>query len=203
LLISWWHNRTDNGTVVPELKGEKMTYRQVIREIAQDQHGFITTTQAQKANVPPVELRKLASRGALENRGYGIYKITDAPTTEFDQFAEIVYRIGDGAFLAGETVLALHNLALVNPNKINVITTKRVRTKLPKFVKVTTGAVTPDETTTINGIPATTVERALRDCKAEIMPERFKAAVHEAKVNGYLTKAEALLLLGATKKRVK
>ena len=188
---------------MPELKGEKITYTQVIREIAQDRHGFITTTQAQEAGVPPVALRKLAYRGALENRGYGIYRITDAPTTEFDQFAEIIYRIGDGAFLAGETVLALHNLALVNPNKINVLTTKRVRTKLTKFVKVTIGAVTPDEATTIDGIPATTVERALRDCKAEIMPERFKAAVHEAKVNGYLTKAEALLLLRATKKRVK
>lgn len=180
-----------------------MTYRQIVREIAQDQHGFITTAQAIKANVPPVELRKLAYRGALENRGYGVYKITDASTTEFDQFAEIIFRIGDGAFLAGDTVLALHNLALVNPRKINVLTTRRVRTKLPKYVKVTTGTITPDEVTTIDGIPAITVERALRDCKTEIMPERFKAAVYEAKINGYLTKAEATQLLRATKKRVK
>lgn len=180
-----------------------MTYRQIVRKIAQDQHGFITTAQAKEANVPAVELRKLAYRGALENRGYGVYKITDVPATEFDQFAEIIYRIGDGAFLAGETVLALHNLALVNPEKISVLATKRVRTKLPKYVKVTTGVITPDEATTIDGIPAITVERALRECKNKIMPERFKAAVYEAKLNGYLTKTEATQLLRATKKRVK
>jgi predicted transcriptional regulator of viral defense system len=180
-----------------------MTYRQIVREIAQDQHGFITTAQAKKASVPAVELRKLAYRGALENRGYGVYKITDVSVTKFDQFAEIVYRIGDGAFLAGETVLALHDLAQVNPGKISVLATKRVRTKLPKYVHVTTGAITPNEISNIDGIPAITVERALRDCKATIMPERFKAAVYEAKINGYLTKAEAAQLLRITKKRVK
>jgi len=177
-----------------------MSYRQAVREIAQNQHGFITTSQAKAANVPAVELRKLAYRGALENRGYGLYKIIDMPATEFDQFAEIIYRIGEGAFLAGETVLALHDLALVNPRKINVIATKRVRTKLPKYVTVTTGAIGPDEATTIDGIPAITVDRALRDCKNKIMPERFKAAVYEAKINGYLTKTEATQLLRATKK---
>ncbi len=180
-----------------------MSYRQKVREIAQDQHGFITTAQAKAANVPAVELRKLAYRGALENRGYGVYKITDHPATEFDQFAEVIYRIGDGAFLTGETVLALHNLALLNPSKINVLATKRVRTKLPKYVTVTNGVIGPNETTTIDGIPAITVERALRDCKNKIMPERFRAAVYEAKINGYLTKTEASQLLHAPKKPIK
>ena len=180
-----------------------MSYRQTVREIAKDQHGFITTSQAKAANVPAVELRKLAYRGALENRGYGVYKILDLPATEFDQFAEIIYRIGDGAFLAGETVLALHNLALVNPYKISVLTTKRVRTKLPKFVTVSIGAISPDEATTIDGIPAITVERALRDCKNKIMPERFKVMVYEAKINGHLTKTEATQLLRRTTKPLK
>ena len=180
-----------------------MTYRQTVREIAKDQHGFITTSQAKAANVPAVELRKLAYRGALENRGYGVYKILDLPTTEFDQFAEIIYRIGDRAFLAGETVLALHNLALVNPFKISVLTTKRVRTKLPKFVTVSIGAISPDEATTIDGISATTVEKALRDCKKMILPERVMVMVYQAKINGYLTKTEATQLLRRTTKPLK
>ena len=38
-------------------------YRDIVREIALDQYGYVTTKQAAEAGVPAVELPKLAARG--------------------------------------------------------------------------------------------------------------------------------------------
>lgn len=39
-----------------------VTYRQVVREIALDNYGYVTTKDAAEAGVPAVELPKLATR---------------------------------------------------------------------------------------------------------------------------------------------
>lgn len=59
----------------------EVKYRDVVREIAFGEYGYITTKDAAAAGVPAVELRKLASRGALTNVAYGLYRVPDAPAT--------------------------------------------------------------------------------------------------------------------------
>jgi hypothetical protein len=79
---------------------------------------------------------------------YGLYRLVDARPTEYDQFAEALFRDGDGAYLRGDSVLALHGLALVNPRRIRVGVPRRVRAALPEFVDVREEAV-PNEDLTI------------------------------------------------------
>ena len=102
-------------------------YRDRVREIALGEYGYVTTKDAAAAGVPAVELRKLAARGALVHVAYGIYRVPDAPGSPFDQFAEALLRAGDGAYLRGDSVLALFGLADVNPRKIRVVAPKRSR----------------------------------------------------------------------------
>src|SRR5690554_940416 len=102
-----------------DMPGQR-TYREVVREIALDNYGFVTTGAARMAGVPAVELPKLASRGGLVNVAYGLYRVPDVPATPYDQFAEALLRVGDGAYLHGESVLALHGLAAVNPRQVKV-----------------------------------------------------------------------------------
>jgi len=42
---------------------EVTTYLEQLREIALDQHGFVTSAQAVAEGIPKVELPKLAARG--------------------------------------------------------------------------------------------------------------------------------------------
>ena len=102
-------------------------YRDVVREIALDHYGYVTTKAATEAGVPAAELPKLAARGGLKNVAYGLYRVPDVPPTEFDQFAEALLRVGKGAFLHGESVLALFGLADVNPRQIKVAVHRRAR----------------------------------------------------------------------------
>lgn len=167
----------------------KPTYRDVLREIAFDNYGYVTTTEAVRAGVPAVELPKLAARGGLENVGYGIYRMTATPPTDNDQFAEATLRAGDDAYLRGETVLALLGLADVNPQKINVATVRRVRRTMPAYVKLTQ-APAGTKVTRYHGIRAQQLSEALLECRGQVPDTRLRDAAVKARAEGLLTTAE-------------
>jgi predicted transcriptional regulator of viral defense system len=167
------------------------TYRRRLHGRALDQYGYVTTQDAVDLGVPAVELRKLRQRGGLEHVGQGLYRFEDIPATPRDDFMEAVLRVGEDAVLAGDAVLALHDLGLAHPRRIRVATPRRVRRRLPQFVKVEQRAVPRAEQTTYEGIPAMTVAEAIRDCRGLLMPERLVDAVREAVQAGLLRKTEA------------
>lgn len=173
----------------------EVKYRDLVREIALGEYGFITTKQAVAAGVPAVELRKLAARGALINVAYGIYRVTDAPGTPFDQFAEALLRVGEGAYLRGDSVLALFGLADVNPRKIRVVTPKRTRAKFPAFMEVSMppSGEAPN-LTRYEGLLAMRVADAILDCRGRIEPTRLSEAVRDARKEGLVTRVEYAML---------
>lgn len=166
-----------------------VTYRQVVREIALGNYGFITTRDAAAAGVPPVELPKLAARGGLVNVAYGVYRVTDIPATAFDQMAEALLRVGAGAYLYGETVLAICGLADVNPRTVKVAVARRARPKLPSYIELVR---VPDagRTTLYEGLASQTVAEAILACRGRIELERLRVAAKRARAEGFLTAAE-------------
>lgn len=134
--------------------------------------------------------------------GYGLYRLEEAPDGELDQFAEAVLRVGEGAHLMGDSVLAIYRLGLVAPKKVRVGTPHRVRGKLPKFIEVIKSEIPPDELTTIEGIPSTTVAKALLDCQGSIMSERMTDAITSAREQGLITRHEAKELRTSLRKRM-
>jgi len=165
------------------------TYRSIVRDIGVDFYGFVTTKQAAQAGVPAVELPKLAARGGLQNIAYGLYRVSDVPATPFDQFAEALLRAGDGAYLHGESVLALLGLADVNPRYVTVATTRRARPTLPPFVRLTQAKGQP-RTTFYEGLRAQPVADALLECCGLVEGERLREAARQARKDGLLTTRE-------------
>jgi predicted transcriptional regulator of viral defense system len=165
------------------------TYRDALREVAYDNHGYVTTADAASAGVPAVELPKLTARGGLEHVGYGLYRMTDIPPTDDDQFAEATLRAGDGAYLRGEAVLALLGLADVNPKKITVGTARRVRRAMPAYVKLTQ-APAGTKVTRYHGIRAQQLSEAILECLGRVPGTRLRDAALKARAEGLLTTAE-------------
>lgn len=168
-----------------------MTYRQRLREVAEESYGYVTTRDAAGVGVPAVELRKLAGRGALQQITRGVYRFTDARRTRRDAYAEAVVRTGPDAYLVGDAVLGLLELAHVEPRRITVATPHRRRPKDPGFVDIVRRALPPDALTTYEGIPATTVGQAILDCRGVVMTERLLAALAEARRAGLIHPGEA------------
>lgn len=167
----------------------RVKYREIVREIALDHYGYVTTREAADAGVPTVELPKLAARGGLVNVAYGIYRVPDIPPTVYDQFAEALLRAGEGSYLHGESVLALFGLADVNPRRIKVAVRRRSRSKLPPFVELT--QTKDDENTTFyEGLAAQPVANAILNCRGRIERDRLLEAAKQARVEGLLNTAE-------------
>jgi predicted transcriptional regulator of viral defense system len=176
------------------------TYRRRLYDRALDQYGYVTTRDAEGLEIPAVELRKIAQRGGVEHVAYGLYRFDDVPRTGRDQFMEAVRRVGPGAYLTHDAVLALHDLGLVNPRSIRVGTPKRARPRLPDYIEVIKRRLEPRDLTVYEGIPSATVARALLDCRRLVMAERLTDAAREAARRGLLRKSEAdqvLTQLGA------
>lgn len=157
-----------------------MTHRETLRDLAYDTHGVITLLHASEAGVPAAEVRKLASRGALERLGKGVYRMAEVPHTPLDEFAEAVALVGPDAVLADEAVLAAHHLAQVNLRRIKVATDRRIRHRLPATVEVVHRRVADDERDDIDGIPAMSLPAAMMASRSTILPERLVDAVRRA-----------------------
>lgn len=173
-----------------------MTYRQVLRELALDNYGFVTTRQATEAGVPAVILRQIAARGGLVHLAHGVYRFpaNEIRPTAFDGFAEAVARVGPDAYLTHDAVLALHGLGLVNPHRIRVGTPRRVRADVGRSVQVLhRPGLSADALTEYEGIPSATVAQALADCARDglVMPERLADARRDARRRGLITEHEA------------
>ncbi|MDQ0615296.1 putative transcriptional regulator of viral defense system [Microbacterium sp. W4I4] len=157
------------------------TYRQDLWEIAASRNGVVTISDAEDAGVPPVEVRKLAARGALRGYGQGVYTHRDVPMTPLTEPTIAVALAGAGAFLHRESVLHLFGLGQFNPPKVRVGTRRRVRRALPEWMDLENRPDVPDsDLTRYEGIPATTVQRALKDMQHRMPPDRWEALVDAA-----------------------
>lgn len=162
-----------------------MTRFDDIYEIAADNYGLITYAEVIDAGITSAELRRFVVNGRLERLGQGVYRLTRYIPTPHDQYAAAVTLVGSGSYIHGESVLAMHNLALVNPAKISVATTKRTRKKLPEWIRVVTAKNT-DEVTNYEGIPSQSVADAIRFCKGRVMKERLADAIKKASYEGLI-----------------
>ena len=132
----------------------------------------------------------MAARGGLTHVARGVFRFDDVPHTGHDQFKEAVLRAGDHAFLMADAVLALHDLGLVNPRRIRVGTPDRVRAAMPDTVQVVRRHVDQEDLTEYEGIPATTVARALLDCRGIVLRERLLDAAREALKRGLMVRRD-------------
>lgn len=165
-----------------------MTYYDDIYEVAVDNYGLITSAEAKELGVSDQVMSMLAKRGRLEKRGHGVYKLTRYVPTPYDAYAEAVALVGPRAYLYGESVIAMLELAPTNPSRVFVATPKRTRKKLPGYIMLVKA---DDEVAHYEGIPSQSVHDAIRACRRTMMPERLGSAVREAERQGYITDEQA------------
>ena len=177
-------NIIDRAAVIGAL--ESSNYRTALYKIAEDHHGYVTTALAQAAGVPSVEVRKIAARGGMTNITRGLYRVDGIDGGDHAAYAEAVLRVGDDAHLVGDSVLAFHDLAFVNPRHITVGTPRRVRRDLPSHIRLVHSRINPEDLTDYDGVASTTIERAIRDSIGSVMAERLADATRRAAADGLL-----------------
>lgn len=166
-----------------------MTYYDAIYEIAVDNHYLITTAMAAEAGIPGIELAKLAHRGKLENVSRGLYRLARWVPDDTYPYAEAVARMGPDAYLYGESVIAMLDLAPTDPMRLYVAIPGRTRKELPPGLHAK--KADPGDTVTIyEGVPAQCAHDAIIAARCSMPDDRLQAAAAEARAQGYLTSSE-------------
>lgn len=152
---------------------EVLTYLERLREIALDQHGFVTAAQAVADGIPKTELPKLAARGRIERVAHGLYRIPQVPEAPHDNWALAVLWTGaEEACLSHETALAAWDVSDVNPDRIHltVARNRRLRRAGGERYVIHHQDLLPTQRTWWEGIPITDLPTTLTDCIATGTP---------------------------------
>ena len=91
-----------------------------------------------------------------------------------------VLAAGDGAVLSHRDAAAVHALGVASHGPIHVTAPRQMRSG-PKL-RLHHRGLSPDEVTSVDGIPATTVARTIFDLAATEPRRRVERAIHEAEV---------------------
>jgi predicted transcriptional regulator of viral defense system len=165
-------------------------------EIAVAQHGFVTSRDAESLGLAHTYLGTMYARGTLERSARGVYRFPQLPVTRAMPFMEAALWVGRDAVLSHDAVLSLHELASANPRVLRVTTPWRVRRSDPPAAIEVVRRRLPDADVTVHeGIPTTTVARALRDSRGLVMPHRLVKAAEDARARGLIRRSEFDALL--------
>lgn len=98
-----------------------MSLRADLWDVAVDQYGYVTTADARRLGIAPVELAKLAARNALANVSHGVYRFPEWPTSANDHLMEAVLWAKDPtAVLSHDTALDVLDLCDINPTTVHI-----------------------------------------------------------------------------------
>lgn len=169
---------------------EKATNIDRLREIAMDQHGYVTTSQAIEEGVTNAALSMLVKRGRLERCAHGVYRVPQVPATAADDLMLAVLWTGEpAAALSHETALDAYGVSDVNPKKIHVVVpeTRRIRRSVPCDYAVHREDVDPSDMTWWDQIPIVSLRKAVEQCIDGGLPDYLiRQAIERGEKTGQL-----------------
>jgi len=167
-------------------------------ELAAEQFGYFTAAQARAWGVEPNALVMMERRGTLERLSHGVYRFVHFPTSPLGQYMEASFWPGaTRAVISHESALALHGVSDVSPARIHLSVPRKWRThrSVPRHLALHRADVPPAEVDSVEGIPVTTLERAITDCaRAHLGPDLIGQAIEEGRQAGRLSRSVAARL---------
>lgn len=172
--------------------------------LAEEHDGLFTSEQAHDAGFTDSVLVRLAQRGRIERTARGVYRIPYVPLNRFSQYREAVlwakaHRGPINVALSHETALLVYGISDANPASIHltVPSAARLRRECPKAIVVHRADLEPNEITTMEGLPLTTISRTIADLlKSGGRIDLARQAIIDARKEGFVSSAEAQRLRG-------
>ena len=154
-----------------------MATERAVVALADRQHRVVTRRQLLDEGLSARAIERRIERGWLHRHHDGVYSVGTARLDRCGRWMAAVLACGSGAVLSHRDAAALWGILTSNRFAIEVTApTRRKR----EGVDVTRTALPPDETTTLDGIPVTTVARTLLDLAAVESRQRLERALSEA-----------------------
>ncbi|MCL2735417.1 MAG: type IV toxin-antitoxin system AbiEi family antitoxin domain-containing protein [Propionibacteriaceae bacterium] len=165
--------------------------RNVLWDVAETQHGFITAKQAAGLDIDKHSLQMLVARGTVARVAHGVYRFPQFPVSQYDPFmlAVLWTRAGE-ACLSHETALAAYEISDINPNVIHITVAKqrRLRRAKPDGYAIHHEDLTPNQIGWWQEVPTVTAAAAITQCIDYGTPTYLlRQALERGHRDGYLT----------------
>ncbi|MHA3685323.1 type IV toxin-antitoxin system AbiEi family antitoxin domain-containing protein [Leucobacter sp. HY1908] len=182
-----------------------MTKLDVLREIAMDQHGYVTTAEALGEGITHADLSKMVTRGRLFRAGHGVYRVPQIPVTEFDQYRLALLWSGvDGAVLSHDTALQAWEISDINPARIHLTVPRgrRLRRTGGDGYIIHYEDIVPGEVTWWQELPVTDVPTTIAQCIRSGVPTYLlRQAIDRAGRGGQLDPERQIELVRTLEER--
>jgi len=166
-----------------------------LAELANENHGFITTEDARALDIDPINLVRMAERGQLERRGHGLYRFPLTLPGPLDAYMEAaLWPRGAEGVVSHASALELYELSDVNPRQIHVTVPRahRIRRQVPAAFRIHHEDLHPDDIGLFEGIPVVVPVRAIHQAdQAKLGPALLAQAIDHGERNGRLTLKQA------------
>ena len=173
---------------------EIVTNLDVLREIALDQHGYVTMAQALDAGLTHPIVSTMLHRDRLQKVAHGVYRVPQVPITQYNHYMLAVLWTGaPEACLSHETALEAYNVSDIFPAKIHVTVAKGRRIKRAggeKYV-LHRDDINQEQITWWEQIPIVRLPLAIEQCIASGVPTYLiRQALERAPRRGLLLPKE-------------
>lgn len=161
-------------------------------EIAEEQAGYFTSTQARKVGFSWERLSNNVKSGKFQRVAQGVYRLAHFPGSAYEDLFVAWLVTAPNSAISHESALALYNLSDVLPGEVHVIMPRKA-SRRRKDIRLHTNQLSRDEITTRAGLPVTTVARTIVDvANSGLAKEQVRMAIREALQRGLVSKDELL-----------
>ena len=154
-----------------------------IARLAEAQHGVVALWQLRAKGIGSGAIYHRVRCGRLHRLHRGVFAVGHARTTREGRWMAAVLALGDGAALSHVSAAALWRLRGSSASRIHVtVPTSAGRQQRPGIAVHRCGLLRPQDTTRVDGIPATSVARTLLDVAGVLAPGPLERAVEQSLV---------------------
>lgn len=167
--------------------------RQLLFDVASEQHGYFTTRQAAQCGYARDLLAHHVKRGTLQRVSRGVYRFRDYPSSPFEPVVAAWLAVGkEVAVVSHESALELWDLNDVVPDAVHLTIPRSLRTRASRLppgvvVHTTTRPWADGDVRSLDGIRLTAPERSILDAAAAgTQPEQIELAIGQALHRGWI-----------------
>jgi predicted transcriptional regulator of viral defense system len=168
-------------------------------QVAEQQAGYFTASQARQAGFSPSLLSYHVGTGRFERVRPRVYRLVQFPAFAHEDLYVAWLQAGLHSVISHDSALALYDLSDLLPDQIHV-TVPRTASRRRQKLRLHTKRLEPEDVTRYEGLPVTTVLRTLVDVTASsLADEQVRQAIQDALRRGLVAR-ESLLQLSASRR---
>ncbi|MCZ7667865.1 MAG: hypothetical protein M5U34_11995 [Chloroflexi bacterium] len=161
-------------------------------QIAEDQAGYFSLSQAQALGLQRNQIYRELTRNKFIKAGAGVYRFVQFPANRFEEIHRNMLKAGADAVVGFETALYVYDLSDNIPDEIHLILPPTSSRRRPG-IRVHTTKLLPTDSTHFEGLPITTIARTLVDCAfAHVDEDQIRLAVSQSLHRGLTTKQKLI-----------